>query len=141
MSSIFIFASLNFEESKLVQPYFRKRTYKNGETVFNDGDHGDFMGIVESGKVAVCKGELQIAAIVPGSPFGELSMLDGKPRSATCKADGDCVVYTIDDQDLMRLTVDHPMIGAKIYRAIAFSLSSRMRRANAQLAAMVWGDV
>lgn len=141
MSGVFIFASLNFEESKAAQPYFRKRTYKSGEVVFNDGEAGEFMAIVESGKVAVYKGELQIAAIVPGSPFGELSMLDGKPRSATCKSDGDSVLYTIDDQQLKKLTADHPLIGAKIYRAIAFSLASRMRRANAQLATVLWGDL
>jgi CRP-like cAMP-binding protein len=139
MSGVFIFANLGFDEARLAMPYFQKRAYKSGETIFKDGDKGESMCIIESGKVAVLKGEVQIAAIVPGNPFGELSLLDGKPRSATCKADADTVMYFIDDTQLRKLTADHPAIGAKIYRAVGFSLAARMRRANSQLTDLLWG--
>lgn len=140
MNGMSMFAGLNLDESRAALPYFHKRMLRNGETIFADRDRGESMCVVESGKVAVFKGELQIAAVIPGSPFGEMSMLDGKPRSATCKSDGDSVIYSIDEQQLRKLTADHPAIGAKIYKAIAFSLASRLRRANTQLASEVWGD-
>lgn len=69
----------------------RRRTYRRGEVIFHQGDPGDTLHLVQSGRVKVVLpgegGEEAVIAILgPGDCFGELSLIDGEPRSATIEA-------------------------------------------------------
>jgi CRP-like cAMP-binding protein len=66
------------------------KTYKPGETVFDEGSRGRELFIVQEGKVGVYRvtpdGDVELARIEKGAVIGEMSLLDNMPRSATVKA-------------------------------------------------------
>jgi CRP-like cAMP-binding protein len=62
-----------------------------------------------------------------GHTLGEMAVLDGERRSASCVAESDCVLVTLSRQAMDNMLETQSRIGAKILRAIAVSLSRRMR--------------
>ena len=98
------------------------------------------MCIIHSGQVAVQKSTLDgqpltIATLRSGRAFGEMAVLDGERRSATCVAASDCQLLNLGKDSLEKMLNDAPKIAAKIIRALAISLSKRLRMADGQLLA------
>ena len=67
------------------------RRYRKGEVIFHEGDPGDALHVVQSGRVKIGRvsgagDETIVTSIGPGESFGELVLLDGAPRSATATA-------------------------------------------------------
>lgn len=118
--------------------YFSVSKMKKGETIFKEGDAGIFMCIVNSGNVSVLKANLEeevveIATLRKGRAFGEMAVLDGERRSATCVAATDCTLLTLTKDSLDRMLTEVPRTAAKVIRAIAVSLSKRLRMADGKL--------
>ena len=69
------------------------QTFSDGETIFNEGDSSSEMFVVRTGKVEISKSvgghSMRLAVLDRGSFFGEMSLLEGLPRSATARAIGD----------------------------------------------------
>jgi CRP-like cAMP-binding protein len=108
------------------------------EVIFNEGDSGSFMCVVHSGSIAVIKANLneemvEIVKLGHGRAFGEMAVLDGERRSATCKAATVCILLTLSKEALDKMAEEHPRVAARIIRAIAISLSRRLRMAVGQL--------
>ena len=96
------------------------------------------MCIVNSGKVSVLKSnqdfeKVEIATLQAGRTFGEMAVLDGERRSATCVAATDCNLLTLSKDSLDRMLLDVPATAAKVVRAVAISLSRRLRMADGKL--------
>lgn len=71
--------------------HLRRRRFRRGEVIFHEGDPADALHVVASGAVKIVLSseegeEAIIATLHPGDFFGELSLLDGSPRSATAVA-------------------------------------------------------
>jgi CRP/FNR family cyclic AMP-dependent transcriptional regulator len=118
--------------------YFGINKIAEDETIFEEGDIGNFMCIVHSGNIAVIKANqdgqpVEMATLGPGRAFGEMAVLDGEFRSATCLATEDSILLTLSKEALDELLDEHPCIGSRIVRAIAVSLSRRLRMAVGQL--------
>lgn len=69
----------------------RPRRFRTGATLFHEGDHSDWIGLIVKGRVKIsCYGadgrERLVAVVGPGELLGELSAIDGEPRSATATA-------------------------------------------------------
>ena len=90
-----------------------------GEILFRDGDAGELLYVVSNGELAVTKEvdgqEKELAVLPAGSFVGELSMLNGEPRSATVKARTACTlqVYDRDSFDTL-LRRNDVIIGASL---------------------------
>lgn len=135
----FLIMGLSHEQTKLALPFFNEFKLEKGQVIFKEGDTGGSMFIVESGRVAVYKGEIQIGAIIKGNSFGEMSLLDGRPRSATCIADDESTILLKINADGMRkLIKEYPTISSKLYETIACLMAGRLRRANDKLAEILW---
>ncbi len=88
-----------------------RRTFSAGETVFKQDEDGAAAYLIVDGEVEVFRGkggrEVGLATLGRGDIFGEMSLIDGKPRAATARAVGDVEVLVVkpDDMDgrLMRL--------------------------------------
>ena len=118
--------------------YFSISTIAQGEAIFREGDAGSFMCILHTGQVAVQKAgpdgqPVTIATLRSGRAFGEMAVLDGERRSASCIAATDCQLLNLGKDSLEKMLNDAPKIAAKIIRALAVSLSKRLRMADGQL--------
>lgn len=109
-----------------------------GTEIIHEGDPGDFMFMILEGLVEVRRrdrwGEPQVIATVdPGKTLGEMSMIDGEPRFASCVSTQDAVVAVLDRESLARIIVEQPMLGAKILMELVLMLSQRLRATGARL--------
>lgn len=127
-----MFNQFSSNELQRVAAYFTLSETPEAGTIFREGDEGTFMGIIHSGKVSVLKADsgdrpVQVATLKKDKTFGEMAVLDGERRSATCVAATPCNILTLSRESLDRMTGECPRIGAKVIRAIAITLSRRLR--------------
>jgi CRP-like cAMP-binding protein len=113
-------------------------TVDKGEIIFQEGDVGTFMCVVNAGNISVNKldsdGHLVgIAILHRGRVFGEMAVLDGEYRSATCVAAEDCVLLILSRDSLSKMELDVPSTAARVIRTLAVSLSRRLRLADGRL--------
>jgi CRP-like cAMP-binding protein len=118
--------------------YFSISTTEQGQEIFKEGDAGSFMCIIHSGVVSVRKLNsdeqlVEIATLRKGRAFGEMAVLDGERRSASCLAATPCCLLNLGKDSLDKMLNDAPKIAAKIIRAIAVALSKRLRMVDGQL--------
>ena len=109
-----------------------------GTEIIHEGEGGDFMLMLIEGKVEVLKRDRwktpQLIAVVDaGKTLGEMSMIDGEPRFATCVAAEPTVLAVLDRENLARIIVEQPMLGAKILMELVLMLSQRLRTTSARL--------
>ena len=109
-----------------------------GVEIIREGEGGDFMIMLIEGQVEVRKRDRwntqQLIAVVdPGKTLGEMSMIDGEPRFATCIALEPTLVAVLDRENLARIIVEQPMLGAKILMELVLMLSQRLRSTSARL--------
>jgi len=110
---------------------FRRR-FPAGALVFSEGDPGDCAYIVEAGEVdiTVADGDqhLKLATRVPGELFGEMAIIDDKPRSASARAVADCTLLMITrDQLNQRIARTDPILRMCI-NVVLDHLRSTLRR-------------
>ena len=93
----------------------------------------DYMMLVLEGDIAVenelpgLNESMVVNVIGPGHLIGEMGLLDGSPRSATCTATTDIVVAVLTRTALMRLLKDEPRVGARLLLAISTRMAQRLR--------------
>lgn len=82
-----------------VADIIERRSFKDGETVFREGELGSTAFIVQSGDVEISRvndGKDEVLAIIgTGGIFGEMALIDEKPRMATAKVKGGATIMTI----------------------------------------------
>jgi CRP-like cAMP-binding protein len=78
-----------------------------------------------------------IAVVEAGKTLGEMSMIDGEARFATCVAAEPTVLAVLDRENLARIIVEQPMLGAKILMELVLMLSQRLRSTSARLLQMM----
>jgi CRP-like cAMP-binding protein len=103
------------------------RSLKQGETVFKEGDPADFMYAVIEGAVEITLHGTVLERIGSSGVFGEMSLVDGKPHSATATAATDCQLAAINEKRFLRLVEQMPQFALQIMRVI----TERLRRTNA----------
>ncbi len=103
LGGVDLFAGLNDEARHEIARSVRSRTFGNGESIVRQGEPGESMFIVGSGRAVVVlePDRREVATIETGGYFGEMSLLTGEPRTATVIARGDTVVLEIG-ADLFR---------------------------------------
>jgi len=115
-----------------------RRSYDALEPVFRQGDIGSGMYFVFQGQVRIVseednRGEIQLAVLEEGECFGELSLLDHAPRSASAMAAEPTVLYGLFEGDLDQLERTRPQVAIRILRNIGLSTALRLRQTNDRL--------
>ncbi len=99
-----------------------------GELLFAEGELGDCMYLVRSGRVAIQKnssrGLITISVLEEGDFFGEMSLLESQPRYATARAETDCVLSRIDMSDFEQLIQSEPELAVRMLRKLGWQLRS-----------------
>jgi CRP/FNR family transcriptional regulator, cyclic AMP receptor protein len=114
-------------------PIATYETYQDGQIIFEEGSHGDWIYAIESGAVelskAVAAGRAVITVLQSGDIFGEMAFLARIPRTATARAVGETTVGIIDraflDAEYNKLS--------QYFQVILRTLSLRLKRATEQL--------
>ena len=125
-------------EVRLLAHFMNVHRAPAGTEILREGDGGDFMFLIIEGTVEVRRrdrwGAPQAIAVVdPGKTLGEMSMIDGEPRFASCVAVETAVIAVLDREALARIIVEQPMLGAKILMELVLMLSQRLRATGARL--------
>ncbi|MEW6110308.1 MAG: cyclic nucleotide-binding domain-containing protein [Nitrospirota bacterium] len=109
------------------------RLYTHGEVIFKEGDKGDVMYVIQSGKVDIMKntpeGEVCIATLGSGEIFGEMALFDRLPRSANAVASGRVQILSVDRKKLFSTISRDPTLVFKIIE----SMSQRIRALNEEM--------
>jgi CRP/FNR family cyclic AMP-dependent transcriptional regulator len=109
-----------------------------GVEIIREGDGGDFMLMVLEGRIEVHKRDRWntqqlLASVDAGRTLGEMSMIDGEPRFATCIAVEAALIAVLDRERLARIIVEQPLLGAKILMELVLMLSQRLRATSQRL--------
>ena len=134
-----IFSRLRNEELRNVKKYFNLLELIPGETVFEEGDNGDYVCFVVEGSLDVLKKTVKgenvvISTLKKGGSIGEMSVIDQLPRSATIKAKTKTTLLTLSQEKLNYILSEHSSIGVKILKGIARLLSMNLRKTSSRLA-------
>src|SRR5215471_17637689 len=100
LRSISTFEDLDRNDLLSLSDELMRRTFRAGEFIFRQGDPGNAMYIVESGEVRIhlagnMPQPLSLHTLRAGDFFGELSMFDKEPRSASAVAETDCILLEL----------------------------------------------
>lgn len=141
-----IFSSLDENELEVVESFLSSTEAKSDEILFREGDEGDRLFVIKSGRVGitveVSGGEpFEVASFGPGECFGEMTLFDNAPRSATCTAREFTSFYTLDVSDFDRLIRTHPSIAIKVMYRMLNITTKRLSNSSNFLSDMVqWGE-
>jgi CRP-like cAMP-binding protein len=94
-----------------------------GETILNQGEEGSGFYVLKKGTLEVLKDDVLLAVIMyPGTIFGEMGDILGRPRSCTVKAKNKATIACYDVENLEALVTSNPEIAVKLIRTLASRL-------------------
>ena len=143
LQRVSIFSGVGQDSLERIAGITQEKTFPKKSIIFHEGDRGDTLYILKSGRVKISKitedgREKTLALMQPGEFFGEMAIFDEQPRSATAEVlDEQAVVYTLAKRDFERLIIEHPTIALKIMR----DLTRRIRLVNQQVEDLAFKDV
>lgn len=143
LAKVTLFKDLDAAQLAELAADTEERNFGAGSEVIRQGDPGDGLYIVVSGLVQVTgklekgqareEGEAVLSVLGPGEAFGELSLLDGKPRSATVVASWSTKCLFLSREDFLKRMRRHPQIAF----ALLPVLCERIREADQRIAQLV----
>ena len=129
LADIPMFALLDEVERGSLAALLETRKFDKGDTIFNFGDAGDSVYIIRNGSVQVFIENYQGDKIIlkenlPGDVFGDISLLDGGPRTATAVATEETECLVLDREQLVELLTKHPHAGLDLLTVMGQRLRS-----------------
>lgn len=116
------------------------KVYQDGEKIINQGEAGDCMYVIQSGKVVIVQDragkEVHLAELGEGDFFGEMALFEREVRSTSVRAQGKVRVLTVDKRALLRRIQEDPSMAFRILQ----KMSSRIRELDAQLSHLKTAD-
>ncbi len=137
-----LFAALDDEAARSLRISMGVKTLARSEVLFAEGDPGDRLYVICEGKIKLGRAsgdgrENLLAILGPGEMFGELSLFDPGPRTATATSVGDTRLIGLGHDDLVPFLDNRPEVALQLLRALA----RRLRRTNETLGDLVFSDV
>jgi len=133
VAGIPMFSTLSQRELGQVATLTVPGHFDAGAVLTRQGASGGLAFVIAEGRAEVVRGGRRLASLGPGDVVGELSLIDGEPRSATVRATTDMEVLEISSQDLNRLLRKTPAVRRKLLEALATRLRDADRLPTAGL--------
>lgn len=138
LKKIPLFSEFKVTEIMNVAMVAKKAHYDAGETIFKEHEKGETFCVIKSGRVKICKSDSQgeehlLAFLEVGEYFGEISLIDRSPRSASVYADSDTELLVIRGNDFRNLIAGNKEIERKFYKSFTMVLCDRLRVTNDNL--------
>jgi len=139
---IHLFADLTDRESDTILGLMREKTIARGVAIFHQNDSGGGLYLILSGSVKISRTgrdgrDVTVAVLHEGNFFGEMSLLDGQPRSASATAAQATRLLVLDREHFQRYVLAQASIMAKLLR----ELSKRLRAADQTIESLALGSV
>lgn len=121
------FKDLSVNELKILSQILKKYKYKANEIVVREGEKGSSAYIIAKGEFHLDIMDRNVKSFKAGDFFGEIALVDARPRMGTVHALGESFLYTLDGKDLDDEKIVPPTIAKKVYRGFARQISSYIR--------------
>jgi CRP-like cAMP-binding protein len=131
-----ILRDLDRQEVAAFRRLATRQFYRVGERIFSQGDRGDALYYISRGSVDISIHldgvgvDKRLQSLTEGNIFGEMAILDSKPRAASVTATTDTVCYRLDVEAFEKIKLDYPEAGMKLLNNFCRMFSERMRSAN-----------
>jgi len=138
LKGIPLFSSVSVDDLSSLSRQFTRRHYRKGEIIFHKGDFGSTFHIINTGGVKLSipsekGGDVFLAHLGPGDFFGELALLDERPRSATATAKDSTETLALEREDFLDFVKLYPDVAVSILAVLA----QRIRNLNSQLESVI----
>jgi CRP/FNR family cyclic AMP-dependent transcriptional regulator len=135
---IHLFEDFERSEIETLSRYFRCYGADIGLGIIHEGTPGDFMLLLIEGSVEILKLDprglpQRLAVAGPGKTLGEMSLIDGEPRFASCVTLEPAIFAVLDRDALIRVVSEEPKIGVKILMELLMLLNQRLRSVSGEL--------
>lgn len=135
LAKVPLFEGLSPAQLRKVASIAQEMRFEGSQHLFKEGDPGDAMYVVHTGKVRISKmvpgiGEEALAILEPGQYFGEMAVVDESPRSADAIAHIGCSVFSIRREMLEQLMFTDKELAYVLLWTFVHTLSARLRETN-----------
>ncbi|MEY4882691.1 MAG: hypothetical protein RIS34_545 [Pseudomonadota bacterium] len=133
-----LFEGFSRQETAMMSEYMECYGVPRKSTVLREGDEGDFLAILVTGKAVVLKSygesdEKVVRELSPGALIGEMSLIDGQRRFASCVTTEPSDFAVLSRENLNAILADHPRLGNKVLLMLLNLSTSRLRDATTQM--------
>jgi CRP/FNR family transcriptional regulator, cyclic AMP receptor protein len=130
--------TLSGKEVETFSKYLHVCTAEKDAVIVREGSREAYLCLLVAGKVSVVKAgdagaPRQLGSIGPGQTFGEMSLIDGEPRSASVIAEDKSTLVVLTGEGFASLSLEVPRLGIKILLKISKLLSQRLRQTSGAL--------
>jgi CRP/FNR family transcriptional regulator, cyclic AMP receptor protein len=142
LKSVPLFSRLGEPSLDAILRLTRRKKFRKDDVIFHEKEVGDSLFVILHGRVKVAifgddGKEVTLSILSEGDFFGEMSVLDLEPRSATTIAEEECELLSLQRDDFMRALEHDPGISASLIQVLA----NRLRKANHQISTLALLDV
>jgi CRP-like cAMP-binding protein len=131
LKSVSLFHGIPAEKLSRVATIAEEKTVAEGTEILREGEFGDSLFVVANGSVRIHRENRELTVFRRGDCLGEMSLLDGSPRSASATAMEETTLLEIDQPNFYQVMEAYPEIMKEIVRL----LTRRLREANDRIAA------
>ncbi len=131
-----LLVNLTGEQLQRVARAGEVESYNPNEQIVLEGSLGDALFLILSGQVAVHRGAQTFATLGGGEFFGEMSLVEPAPRSATVTSMQATFLFRLPHDALRSMITEDPSIASILLVHVVKTLSERLRRANAMLSSV-----
>ena len=132
------FADFSRDDVQMLAGFMHIYRAEPGSMIIREGDIDDYMLLIIQGKVDIVKtdkrGVIQaMTSVGPGMTLGEMSMIDGEPRFATCMALEPTTFAVLSRDSMVQIILEEPGLGGKVLVKLVTLLSQRLRQTSSSL--------
>jgi CRP-like cAMP-binding protein len=119
LAQVPLFSALSRRHLRRLAEHADVAAFREGETIVEAGQPGGTFYVLLEGSARVVRGDRNVDRLEPGDFFGEISLLDGGPRTASVIAETPVTTIRIFKRSFDRVVADEPTVAAKILEVLA----------------------
>ncbi len=141
-----VFEGFEQPELTLIAKHMRAYQVPAGGTIYHEGEKGGYFSVLIEGRISVYKEDSDdqvkfLNVIPPGNIFGEISVIDNLPTSASLVAESDVIIVDMSRESFRRCVNENPVIGVHLLDLVARIMCARLRSVSGRLVDYIdiWG--
>ena len=133
-----LFSEFSRDDVNKLAEYMGVYSAQTGESIIVEGDIGDYLLLIIRGEVEILKRgvtreQQHMTTVGAGTTIGEMSMIDGEPRFATCRTTQATTFAVLTRDNMTKITLEAPRLGSTLLVKLVTMLSARLRQTSTKL--------